>query len=45
MKATSKTTDLLKVIDQQLKAIIKKDIRKIDNASVRCAAFLQLIAA
>lgn len=46
MKATStKTNDLMKAIDQQLKAIINKDIRKIDNVNIRCAAFLQLIAA
>jgi len=46
MKTTSiKTENLVKAIDQQLKAIIKKDIRKIDNVNIRCAAFLQLIAA
>jgi len=46
MKATpTKTTDIVKVIDKQLKAIIEKDILKIDDANVRSAAFLQLIAA
>ena len=46
MKAQpTKTTDLVKSIDKQLKAIIKKDIRKIDDAAIRNAAFLQLIAA
>jgi len=46
MKATStKTTDLVKSIDRQLRAILKKDIRKIEDANVRQAAFLQLIAA
>jgi hypothetical protein len=46
MKATStKTTALVKNIDQQLKAILAKDIHKIDNANIRKAAFLQLIAA
>ncbi len=46
MKAKStKTTDLLKSIDQQLRAILRKDIRKIEDANVRQAAFLQLIAA
>jgi len=46
MKAKSTTTtDLLKSIDQQLRAILKKDIRKIDDANVRQAAFLQLIGA
>jgi len=46
MKAKStQTTDLLKSIDQQLRAILKKDIRKIEDANVRQAAFLQLIAA
>ncbi len=46
MKATStKTTALVKAIDQQLKAILAKDIRKIDDVNVRNAAFLQLIAA
>jgi hypothetical protein len=46
MKATPiKTTDIIKSIDKQLKAIIKKDIRKIDDVNVRNAAFLQLIAA
>jgi len=34
-----------KAIDQQLKMILKKDIRKIDNVNVRNAAFLQMIAA
>lgn len=42
---STKTENLVKAIDQQLKAIIKKDIRKIDNVNIRCAAFLQLIAA
>jgi|GEM_PF-5069819 len=41
----TKTTDLVKSIDKQLKAILTKDIRKIDDANVRTAAFLQLIAA
>jgi hypothetical protein len=46
MKATqTNTTELIKNIDKQLKAILKRDIRKIDNGNVRCAAFLQLIAA
>jgi hypothetical protein len=46
MKVTStKTTDLVKAIDKQLKAIIEKDILKLDNVNVRNAAFLQLIAA
>ena len=46
MKAQSiKTTDIVKSIDKQLKAILKKDIRKIDNAAIRNAAFLQMIAA
>jgi hypothetical protein len=46
MKASlTKTTDLVKSIDKQLKAILAKDIRKIDDVNVRNAAFLQLIAA
>jgi hypothetical protein len=46
MKAQStKTTDLVQSIDKQLKSILKKDIPKIDNAVIRNAAFLQLIAA
>jgi len=46
MKATpTNTAAVLKSIDEQLKAILKKDIRKIDNVNVRAAAFLQLIAA
>jgi hypothetical protein len=46
MKATpTNTAALLKSIDQQLKKILKKDIRKIDNVNVRGAAFLQMIAA
>jgi hypothetical protein len=49
MKASNskqtKTTDLVKAIDQQLKAILEKDILKIDDVNVRNAAFLQLIAA
>jgi hypothetical protein len=46
MKVTAtKTTDLVKVIDQQLQAILEKDIRKIDDINVKNAAFLQLIAA
>jgi hypothetical protein len=46
MKATqTNTTELIKNIDKQLKAILKRDIRKIDNGNIRCAAFLQLIAA
>jgi hypothetical protein len=39
------TTGLVKTIDKQLKAILARDIRKIGNADVRNAAFLQLIAA
>jgi len=46
MKTSStKTTDLVRSIDKQLKAILTKDIRKIDDVNVRSAAFLQLIAA
>jgi hypothetical protein len=46
MKANSTQIEsLVKAIDQQLKAIIKADIRKIDNPNIRGAAFLQLIAA
>ena len=46
MKTTStKTTDLLKAIDQQLKMILESDILKIEDANVRNAVFLQLIAA
>jgi hypothetical protein len=46
MKTTStKTTEVIKAIDKQLKAIIAKDILKLDNVNVRNAAFLQLIAA
>ena len=46
MKATqTNTTELIKNIDKQLKAILKRDIRKIDNSNIRYAAFLQLIAA
>lgn len=46
MKATPiNTAAVLKSIDDQLKAILKKDIRKIDNVNIRSAAFLQLIAA
>lgn len=46
MKATStKNIDLVKLIDKQLKAIIKKDIRKLDDVNFRNAAFLQLISA
>jgi hypothetical protein len=46
MKATStKTSELLKAIDKQLKAILEKDILKIKNVNVRNAAFLQMIAA
>lgn len=46
MKATStKTPTLVDAIDKQLKVILAKDIRKIDNAAVRNAAFLQMIAA
>jgi len=46
MKATAKkTTELVKAIDKQLNAILEKDILKIDDAGVRKAAFLQLIAA
>lgn len=43
--ATTNTTDMVNAIDKQLKSILKKDIRKIDDGNVRCAAFLQLIAA
>jgi hypothetical protein len=46
MKANStKTTELVKAIDQQLKAILEKDILKIEDVNVKNAAFLQLIAA
>jgi len=46
MKATTtKTAELVKAIDQQLKKIIEKDILKIEDVNVRNAAFLQLIAA
>ena len=46
MKTTStKTADILKAIDKQLKSILEKDILKIENANVRNAVFLQLIAA
>lgn len=46
MKATTtQTPALLKAIDKQLKAILAKDIRKIDDVHIRTAAFLQLIAA
>jgi len=46
MKATpTNTAAVLKSIDEQLKAILKKDIRKIDDVNIRNAAFLQLIAA
>jgi len=41
----AKTTELVKAIDQQLKAILEKDICNIENVHVRNAAFLQLIAA
>ena len=40
MKATStKTTVLVKAIDQQLKTILENDIRKIDDVKVKNAAF------
>jgi hypothetical protein len=46
MKTTStKTADILKAIDKQLKSILEKDIVKIEDANVRNAVFLQLIAA
>ncbi len=46
MKAKStQTTQLVRSIDKQLKAILAKDIRKIDDGNVRSAAFLQFIAA
>jgi hypothetical protein len=46
MKTTTpKTTDLVSAVDQQLKSILKRDIRKIDDKNIRRAAFLQLIAA
>jgi hypothetical protein len=46
MKTTStKTADILKAIDKQLKSILEKDILKIEDANVRNAVFLQLIAA
>jgi len=46
MKTTTKTTStIIKTIDQQLKAILAKDIRKIDDANIRNAVFLQMIAA
>jgi len=46
MKTTaSKTTELLKSIDQQLKVILEKDIRNIKDQGIKNAAFLQLIAA
>ncbi len=43
--AVTNHTALIKVIDKQLKMILAKDVRKIDNVQVRKAAFLQLIAA
>ena len=46
MKTTStKTADLVKAIDEQLKMILESDILKIEDANVRNAVFLQLIAA
>jgi len=46
MKTTAtKTTELLKSIDQQLKVILEKDIRNIKDQGIKNAAFLQLIAA
>jgi hypothetical protein len=46
MKTTAKkTSDLVKAIDKQLKAILTKDIRNIKDEGIRNAAFLQLIAA
>jgi len=46
MKTTStKTADILKAIDKQLKSILEKDILKIEDTNVRNAVFLQLIAA
>jgi len=46
MKTTAtKTTELLKSIDQQLKVILEKDIRTIKDQGIKNAAFLQLIAA
>jgi len=46
MKTTStKTADLVKAIDKQLKRILESDILKIEDANVKNAVFLQLIAA
>jgi len=46
MKTTStKTSGLLKAIDKQLKMILESDILKIEDANVKNAVFLQLIAA
>ncbi|WP_428331499.1 hypothetical protein [Mucilaginibacter sp.] len=46
MKTTAtKTTTLLKSIDQQLKTILEKDIRNIKDPNIKNAVFLQLIAA
>jgi len=48
MKNSTDTAALLKVIDKQLKSILKKDIRKFTeakNIKNKNAAFLQLIAA
>jgi len=36
---------VVKAIDQQLKMILESDILKIEDANVRNAVFLQLIAA
>jgi len=44
----NQTKALLKAIDQQLKAILEDDIRKLDSVGdrrIKEAAFLQLIAA
>jgi uncharacterized membrane-anchored protein len=42
---SAKTAEMVKAIDKQLKAILEKDIRIIDNIHLKNAAFLQLIAA
>lgn len=44
-KTSTKTADLVKEIDEQLKMILESDILKIEDANVRQAVFLQLIAA
>ena len=45
MKNNTQKITLLKAIDRELKAILEKDIRKIEDKDIRNAAFLQLIAA